>query len=185
MKILDWLLRLVRRPPALDNVSPYAQQLLVLARQEADRLFHSYAGTEHLLLALLATSDGALALKSIGIDPVKLKTIVEDAIRPGTTTKRAKSIPATPRLMQTLRLGAKEAEQLGHGFLASGHIVLGLLRLRKGPAWESLKTFGVSLEEAREKVRVLGPSVPETAKEVAEQKPAAVTPPQDSGEARA
>lgn len=173
MKILDWLLG--RRPAALENVSPYAQQLLVLARQEADRLFHSYAGTEHLLLALLATSDGALALKSIGVDPVKLKTSVESTVQPGKTTQRAKAIPATPRLKQALRLGAKEAEQLGHGFLANGHILLGLLRLRKGLARESLKTFSVSLEEARVKIRVIAPAPAETEtpKEAPAQKPAA------------
>ncbi len=151
MKIFDWLFG--RRERALENVSPYAQQMLVLARQEADRLFHSFVGTEHLLLALLSTSDGAVALKTAGIDPVQLKKIVEEALHPGTTVRREAVIPCTPRVMQVLKIGGKEAAELGHDFLGSEHIVLGLLRLRKGVAWQSMKKFPVSLERARSEIR--------------------------------
>jgi ATP-dependent Clp protease ATP-binding subunit ClpC len=153
MKIFDWFFG--RRERTFDNVSPYAQQILVLARQEADRLFHSFVGTEHLLLALLSTSDGAVALKAVGIEPVRLKNIVEGALRPGTTVQRAATIPCTPRVMQVLKISGKEAGQLGHDFLGSEHIVLGLLRLRKGVAWQSMKTFPVTLEHARAEIRSL------------------------------
>jgi len=152
-QLFDWLSG--RKPRALDNVSPQAQQVLVLARQEADRLYHSFVGTEHLLLGLLLASDGAVALKRVGIDPVELKRIVESALRPGTTTKRAETLPATPRLTKALRVSAQEAELLGHDFLSSEHLVLGLLRLRGGIAWQSLKRFPVTLEHARAEIRFL------------------------------
>jgi ATP-dependent Clp protease ATP-binding subunit ClpC len=158
MKIFDWLFG--RREPARDNYSPGAQQVLVLALQEADRLFHSFVGTEHLLLGLLLANDGAVALKRIGIDPVELKNVVESLLQPGKTVKRAKTLPATPMLKRALRVSAKEADQLGHDFLAVEHIVLGLLRIRNGVAWQSLKTFPVTLEQARAEMRRFFPHHP-------------------------
>ena len=135
----------------MNNFTPRAQQVLHLARQEADRFNHGYVGTEHLLLGLIATEKGvaAIVLQSLGLNLEKVRLEVEKAVGVGPETKVLGNIPYTPRLKKVLALAGTEARAMNVDFVGTEHILLGLLRENAGVAARILNNLGVDIEKAR------------------------------------
>jgi len=145
----------------MDNFTPRAQQVLQLARAEADRFNHGYVGTEHLLLGLIALGQGVAveALRHLGVDLQSVRVEVEKAVGSGPETKTIGNVPFTPRAKKVLALAASEARGLGHGYVGTEHILLGLLREGEGIASRVLENLGVDLEEIRyEIMKTLDPN---------------------------
>ena len=135
----------------MDNFTPRAQQVLQLARKQADSFNHGYVGTEHILLGLIALGHGVAinALQSVGVDFDSVKLEIEKAAGTGPETKTIGNIPFTPRAKKVLALSANEARNLGHSYVGTEHILLGLLREGEGIAARVLENLGVDLEEIR------------------------------------
>ena len=145
----------------MDNFTPRAQQILQLARKEANRFNHGYVGTEHVLLGLIALGHGVAvnALQALGIDLASVRMEVEKAVGTGPETKTIGNIPFTPRAKKVLALSASEARGLGHSYVGTEHILLGLLREGEGIAARVLENLGVDLDETRyEIMKTLDPN---------------------------
>src|SRR5271154_4960623 len=114
----------------MNNFTPRAQQVLALARKEADRFHHNYVGTEHLLLGLVKLGQGGAVsvLVKMGFDLETARAAVEQQLGTGAEGKTQLNIPYTPRVKQVFALANKEAKALGHSYLGTEHILLGLLR---------------------------------------------------------
>jgi ATP-dependent Clp protease ATP-binding subunit ClpA len=130
-----------------------ARRVIVLAQEEAAHLNHDYVGTEHLLLGLAHEGQGvaATALESLGIRLEALRSQVEEAIGRG---QRAPSghIPFTPRAKKVLELSLRESQQLGHNYIGTEHILLGLVREGEGVAAQVLVKLGADLARTRQQV---------------------------------
>src|SRR5437879_5938890 len=131
----------------LNNFTPRAQQVLALARQEADRFNHSFVGTEHLLLGIIALGHGAAVnvLGKMGLDLEFVRLEVEKQVGTGPDQKMISSIPYTPRVRKVLALAAEEARALNCTCVGTGHILLGLLREGDGVAARVLQNLDVNL----------------------------------------
>lgn len=162
---MKWLTALFRRrrDPA-DNYTPRAQKLLKLARQQADRRHHGYVGTDHLLLALLDLREGIgfAALQALGWDLDQLRQAVEASSQEGEETELAPTIPLTPRARHVLKMARTEARKLGHDYVGTEHLLLGLLQERRGFAPQVLQAHAPDLEQVRRIVLSLSPPAPET-----------------------
>ncbi|MDP1580015.1 MAG: ATP-dependent Clp protease ATP-binding subunit [Candidatus Didemnitutus sp.] len=145
----------------MNNFTPRAQQVLALARKEADRFHHNYVGTEHLLLGLIKLGQGVAVsvLQKMGLDLETVRGEVEKQVGIGQESKvPASSIPYTPRVKKVLALAGKEAKALNHSYVGTEHILLGLLREGEGVAARVLKTLDIDIERARgEILRELDP----------------------------
>ncbi len=130
-----------------------ARRVVVLAQDEARRLNHSYIGTEHLLLGLIHEGEGvaAKALDSLGIGLAAVRQQVEEVIGQG---KQGPSghIPFTPRAKKVLELSLREALDLGHNYIGTEHILLGLIREGEGVAAQVLVELGAERERVRDRV---------------------------------
>src|SRR6476659_3950830 len=115
---------------AMSNFTPRAQQVLALARKEADRFNHNFVGTEHLLLGLIKLNQGVAVnvLQKMGLNLETVRQEVEREIRGGSEQKSGGNIPYTPRVKKVLALAAKEAKALNHTYVGTEHILLGLLK---------------------------------------------------------
>ena len=145
----------------MNNFTPRAQQVLALARKEADRFNHNYVGTEHLLLGLLKLGQGVainvLAKMGLELDAVRME--VEKQVGSGQETKMVGNIPYTPRVKKVLALAGKEAKALSHSYVGTEHILLGLLREGDGVAAQVLKNLDVDIERTRNEIlRELNPN---------------------------
>jgi ATP-dependent Clp protease ATP-binding subunit ClpC len=143
------------------NFTPRAQQVIKLARREADRFNHPYVGTEHLLLGLIVLGEGVAVnvLERMGISLESVRYEVEKAVGQGPETKTVGNVPFTPRSKKVLQLALAEAQSLNHTYVGTEHILLGLLREGEGVAAQVLKNLDVDLDSAREEVmRELDPS---------------------------
>jgi ATP-dependent Clp protease ATP-binding subunit ClpC len=139
----------------MNNFTPRAQQVLALARKEADRFHHNYVGTEHLLLGLIKLGQGVAVsvLQKMGLDLDTVRGEVEKQVGIGQETKTpASSIPYTPRVKKVLALAGKEAKALNHSYVGTEHILLGLLREGEGVAARVLKTLEVDIERTRNEI---------------------------------
>src|SRR3989441_5918462 len=138
----------------MQNFTPRAQQVLALARKEADRFNHNYVGTEHLLLGLIKLGQGVAvnALQKMGLDLEAVRMEVEKQIGTGPETKMVGNIPYTPRVKKVLALAQKEAKQLNHNYVGTEHILLGLLREGEGQAARILKALDVDIEKCRNEI---------------------------------
>ena len=136
------------------NYTPRAQQVIQLARSEADRFNHSYVGTEHILLGLVALGQGVAVtvLERMGISLENLRLEVEKAVGQGPETKTSGNVPFTPRAKKVLQLAAAEARALNHTYVGTEHILLGLLREGEGVASQVLRNLNVNLETTRTEV---------------------------------
>jgi ATP-dependent Clp protease ATP-binding subunit ClpC len=130
-----------------------ARRSVVLAQQEARMLNHDYIGTEHILLGLLHEQDGvaARALASLGISLETARLRIEETIGRGQATVPG-HIPFTPRAKKVLELGLREALQLGHNYIGTEHILLGLIREGEGVAAQVLQELGADLDRVRRTV---------------------------------
>jgi len=139
---------------AFNNFTPRAQQVLALARKEADRFNHNYVGTEHLLLGLIKLDQGVAVnvLKKMGLDLETVQLEVEKHVPPGPDHKVAGTIPYTPRVKKVLDLASKEARQLAHTYVGTEHILLGLLREGNGVAAKVLRGLDIDLEQTRNEI---------------------------------
>ena len=139
----------------LNNFTPRAQQVLALARKEADRFNHNFVGTEHLLLGLIKLGQGVAVnvLQRTGLDLENVRQEVEKEVRTGGGEGKASgNIPYTPRVKKVLALAAKEAKALNHTYVGTEHILLGLLREGDGVAAKVLKTLDVDIEACRQEI---------------------------------
>ena len=130
-----------------------ARRVVVLAQEEARLLGHNYIGTEHILLGLIHEGDGvgARALESLGISLVAVRGRVEDIIGRGVATPSG-HIPFTPRSKKVLELALREALALGHNYIGTEHVLLGLLREGEGVGAQVLIALGANLEAVRARV---------------------------------
>jgi len=138
----------------MSNFTPRAQQVLALARKEADRFNHNFVGTEHLLLGLIKLGQGVAVnvLQKMGLDLETVRLEVEKQVGTGPDQKQVGNIPYTPRVKKVLNLASKEAKQLQHTYVGTEHILLGLLREGDGVAARVLKNLDVDIEDARKEI---------------------------------
>ena len=138
----------------MNNFTPRAQQVLALARKEADRFNHNYIGTEHVLLGLIKLGQGVAVsvLQRMGLDLESVRMEVEKEVGTGPDTKSSTNIPYTPRVKKVLALANKEAKQLNHTYVGTEHILLGLLREGEGMAARVLTSLNVDLQTTRNEV---------------------------------
>lgn len=130
-----------------------ARKVVYLAQQEAARLGHNVVGTEHLLLGLVAEGEGvaAKALESLEINLDRIRGEVEKIIGSGETNPFGE-IPFTPRAKRVLELAVDEGRQMGHNYVGTEHILLGLIKEGEGVAAQVLKNLGADLEKVRKEV---------------------------------
>lgn len=138
----------------MNNFTPRAQQVLALARKEADRFNHNYVGTEHILLGLIKLGQGVAVsvLQKMGLDLETVRGAVEKQVGTGTESKTHGSIPYTPRVKKVLALAGKEAKALNHSYVGTEHILLGLLREGEGVAARVLKSLDIDIERTRNEI---------------------------------
>ncbi len=139
---------------SMNNFTPRAQQVLALARKEADRFNHNFVGTEHLLLGLIKLGQGVAVnvLQKLGLDLDTVRLEVEKQVGTGPDQKMVGNIPYTPRVKKVLSLAAREAKALNHTYVGTEHILLGLLREGDGVAARVLKNLDVDIEQARQEI---------------------------------
>ena len=141
-------------PMSMNNFTPRAQQVLALARKEADRFNHNYVGTEHLLLGLIKLGQGVAVnvLQKLGLDLETVRMEVEKQVGTGSDQQMMGNIPYTPRVKKVLALAGKEARALNHSYVGTEHILLGLLREGEGVAARVLKSLDVDIERTRQEI---------------------------------
>jgi len=138
----------------MSNFTPRAQQVLALARKEADRLNHNFLGTEHLLLGLIKLGQGVAVnvLQKMGLDLETVRMEVEKQVGTGPDQKMIGNIPYTPRVKKVIALAQKEAKNLNHTYVGTEHLLLGLLREGDGVAAKVLRALDVDIEAARQEI---------------------------------
>ncbi len=141
----------------MNNFTPRAQQVLALARVEADRFNHNYVGSEHLLLGLVKLGQGVAVnvLQEMDVDLETVRMEIEKQVGGGPDQKMVGNIPYTPRVKKVLALAGKEAKALNHSYVGTEHLLLGLLReeVEDGVAARVLKNLGVKIERTRNEIR--------------------------------
>jgi excisionase family DNA binding protein len=145
------------RPERFDKFTERARHVLTLAQEEATNLSHNYIGTEHLLLGLLREGEGVAAtvLTGLGVELARVRSGVEFIIGSGDKPP-AGEVGLTPRAKKVIELAVDEARQLGHHYIGTEHLLLGLVREGHGIAAGVLESLGVTLEKVRaETLRVL------------------------------
>ena len=147
-----------------EKFSERARRVLTLAQEEAQNFNHSYIGTEHILLGLLREDEGvgAKVLANLGVSLSKARSAVEFIIGRGEKPTTGE-IGLTPRAKRVIELAIDEARHLGHNYIGTEHLLLGLLREGGGVAADVLDSFGITLEQTRsETLRVLGEGLTRT-----------------------
>ena len=158
----------------MNDLTPRGQQVLALARKEAERFHHNYVGTEHLLLGLIKLGQGVAVnvLQRMGLDLEQVRMEVERHVGPHPETKMVGNMPYTPRVKKVLILAGKEAKALNHSYVGTEHILLGLLREEDGIAARVLKSLEVDLVRTRNEIlKELDPNfgLPESESESAQE----------------
>src|SRR5512137_1067452 len=140
-----------------------ARKVIILAKEEAKRFNHDYIGTEHILLGLIREGEGVAAavLEKMGVSLENIRIEIEKLVQPGPTTQIIGDLPFTPRAKKALELAAEEARSLGHNYIGTEHLLLGLIREEEGVASQVLMNLGLDLATVRNKVmEVLGSELP-------------------------
>ncbi len=156
-----------------------ARKVIVFAKEEARRFNHDYIGTEHLLLGLIREGEGVAAsvLQKLGVDLESIRIEVEKLVQPGPQTQVVGDIPFTPRSKKALELAAEEARALGHNYIGTEHLLLGLVKEGEGMAYRVLLNLGLDLGKLRNEVmELLGSGIPGYAQQQQQQQP-----PQEQG----
>ncbi len=171
---------------SMSNYTPRAQQVLALARKEADRFNHNFIGTEHLLLGLIKLGQGVAVnvLQKMGLDLETVRLEVEKQVGTGPDQKVMGPIPFTPRVKKVLALAQKEAKALNHTYVGTEHLLLGLLREGDGVAAKVLRNLDVDIEQTRQEIlKELDPnftgeesSIPDSGEKSSEKKGEVKTP---------
>src|SRR5436309_7287152 len=136
-----------------DKFTERARKVLTYAQEEARRFNHNYIGAEHLLLGLVREHDGVAAqvLRSLGAEPVRIRHALEFIIGRG-DRMIVGEVGLTPRAGKTIELAVDEARRLGHHYIGTQHLLLGLVREGEGIAASVLESLGVNLEKVRSEV---------------------------------
>ncbi len=140
-----------------------ARKVIIYAKEEARRFNHDYIGTEHLLLGLIREGEGVAAavLQKLGLDLETIRIEVEKNVQPGPPTQVMGDIPFTPRSKKALELSAEEARALGHNYIGTEHLLLGLVKEGEGMAYRVLLNLGLDLGRLRNEVmELLGSGIP-------------------------
>lgn len=140
-----------------------ARKVILLAKEEAKRFNHDYIGTEHILLGLVREGEGVASavLESLGLSSEKISVEVEKLVKAGPSTLISGDIPFTPKAKKVMELAMDEAVNLGHNYIGTEHLLLGLLREGEGIAAQVLTNLGLDVNKARmEVMRLLGSSTP-------------------------
>ncbi len=144
-----------------DKFTERVRKVIYLAREEAARLQHDYIGTEHLLLGVIREGEGiaATVLNNLGLDLDRIRQEVENMVSPSGGTMTIGEIPFTPRAKRVLELAVEEARALGHNYVGTEHLLLGLIREGEGVAAKVLLELGVDRKRVREEtLKLLGGS---------------------------
>ncbi|MEK7657294.1 MAG: ATP-dependent Clp protease ATP-binding subunit [Elusimicrobiota bacterium] len=153
-----------------------AQRVILIAQEEAKRLNHDYVGTEHILLGLIALGEGVAAqvLANLGVDLRRVRSEIEKIVGTGDNVMLLGEIPFTPRAKKVLEYAVEEAQHMGHSYVGTEHLLLGLIREEEGVAARVLENLGLRLDVVREEVlnllgegqtpHVGGPQPPQRAK---------------------
>jgi len=142
-----------------DRFTERARKTLSFARQEAQRFHHDYIGTEHMLLGIVDEGTGVAVavLRQFDVDPTKIRAELEKIIKTGTRPAPMGQLPFTPRGKRVLELSLEEAKALGHDYIGTEHLLLGLIRENEGIAAQVLCALGMKIDRARDEVvAVLG-----------------------------
>jgi len=133
-----------------DRFTKRARRVLTLAQEEAQRLNHNYIGTEHLLLGLVREENGVAVrvLRELGVDPKQIRERVERTVGRGQRAMYGK-LSLTPRTKRVIELAVDEARRLGHHYIGTEHLLLGLVRAGEGVAVDVLRGLGVGLDKVR------------------------------------
>ena len=140
-----------------------ARKVIILAKEEARRFNHDYIGTEHILLGLIREGEGVAAavLQKLDVSLENIRLEIEKLVQPGPTTQIIGDIPFTPRAKKALELAAEEARSLGHNYIGTEHLLLGLIREGEGIASQVLLNLGMDLNSVRNEVMgLLGSALP-------------------------
>ncbi len=137
-----------------DRFTDRARKVMALARKEAQRFNHDFIGTEHILLGLIQEGSGVAAnvLKNLGVEITKIRSEIEKNVQSGPSMVTMGQLPFTPRAKKVLELSMEEANELGHNYIGTEHLLLGLLRENDGVAAQVLLDLGLKLEEVRNEV---------------------------------
>ncbi len=137
-----------------DRFTDRARKVMALARKEAQRFNHDFIGTEHILLGLIQEGSGVAAnvLKNLGVEINKIRSEIEKNVQSGPSMVTMGQLPFTPRAKKVLELSMEEANELGHNYIGTEHLLLGLLRENDGVAAQVLLDLGLKLEEVRSEV---------------------------------
>jgi len=141
-------------PNKMERFTQRARRVLSLAQEEAERLQHNYIGTEHLLLGLMREEGGVAGrvLRDLGLEQNRVEELVERLTRASTRTTQVQ-LDLSPGTKKVLELAVDEARRMGHHYIGTEHLLLGLVRQSEGVAIDVLKRLGVSPEEIRRQTR--------------------------------
>src|SRR5512147_639863 len=137
----------------MERLTQRARRVLSLAHQEAERMRHNYIGTEHLLLGLIREEGGVAGrvLRELGLEPDRVQEMVERLT--GTGSYRGGKLDLAPGTQQVLEYAVEEARRMGHHYIGTEHLLLGLVRYGEGVALDVLRKLGITPEQIRRQTR--------------------------------
>ena len=137
----------------MERFTPRARSVLGLAHQEAERMRHNYIGTEHLLLGLIRDEGGVAGrvLRELGLEAARVQDVIERLVGPG--DYRGSKPELAPGTQQVLELAVEEAKKMGHHYIGTEHLLLGLVNYGEGMALDVLRKLGVTPEQVRRQTR--------------------------------
>ncbi|MBU1086656.1 MAG: ATP-dependent Clp protease ATP-binding subunit [Candidatus Omnitrophica bacterium] len=137
-----------------DRFTERARKVILLAKEEAKRFNHDYIGTEHILLGLIKEGEGVAAavLQNLGLNLDIIRLEVEKLVQPGPSTVTSGDIPFTPKAKKVIELAMDEAKSLGHNYIGTEHLLLGLIRESEGVAAQVLMNLGLDLNKVRKEI---------------------------------
>ncbi len=149
-----------------DRFTERARKVIILAKEEAKRFNHDYIGTEHILLGLIKEGESVAAavLQNLGLSLDTIRLEVEKLVQFGPSTIVSGDIPFTPKAKKVIELAMDEARRLGHNYIGTEHLLLGLIKEGEGVASHVLMNLGLNLNKVRsEVIKLLGSSTPQSA----------------------
>jgi ATP-dependent Clp protease ATP-binding subunit ClpC len=148
-----------------DRFTERARKVIILAKEEAKRFNHDYIGTEHILLGLIKEGESVAAavLQNLGLSLDTIRLEVEKLVQFGPSTIVSGDIPFTPKAKKVIELAMDEARRLGHNYIGTEHLLLGLIKEGEGVASHVLMNLGLNLNKVRsEVIKLLGSSTPQS-----------------------
>ncbi|MBU4304301.1 MAG: ATP-dependent Clp protease ATP-binding subunit [Candidatus Omnitrophica bacterium] len=140
-----------------DRFTERARKVILLAKEEAKRFNHDYIGTEHILLGLIKEGEGVAAavLQNLDLNLDIIRLEVEKLVQPGPSIVTSGDIPFTPKAKKVIELAMEEARSLGHNYIGTEHLLLGLIRENEGAASQVLLNLGLDLNKVRKEIMEL------------------------------